>query len=172
VVVRLADELARVDALVIPGGESTTMSRLIRVFGLEAPLRRRIDSGMPCMATCAGLILLSSTVLDGRGDQLTFGTFDVTVRRNAYGRQVASFEADVDVDPLGAVPFPGVFIRAPGIERVGAAAHVIATLAGKPVAVVQGPHLGLGFHPEMTEDLRLHEMFVRGVTEHLEENAA
>ena len=164
--------MASVDALVIPGGESTTIGRLMRVFDLETPLRRRIDAGMPCLATCAGLILLSRAVLDGRPDQVTIPAFDITVRRNAYGRQVDSFEAGVDVEPLGAVPFPGVFIRAPGIESVGPGARVIATLAGKPVAVAQGPHLGLGFHPEMTGDLRLHELFLRGVESHLEANAA
>jgi len=163
--VRTPEELADVDALVLPGGESTTLSRLLRVFGMEDPLRARVASGMPCMATCAGLIVLSRSIVDGRPDQLALGALDVAVRRNAFGRQVDSFEADVDVEPLGVAPFPGVFIRAPRIEAVGPAAHVIASLDGIPVAVEQGPHLGLCFHPEMTRDLRLHELFVRRVEE-------
>ena len=170
--VRTRDELQSVDALVLPGGESTTMSRLLRVFGLEPALRDRLDAGMPCLATCAGLILLSRTVLDGRGDELALGAFDIAVRRNAYGRQVESFESDVHVAPLGVAPFPGVFIRAPRIESVGGSAEVIAELDSEPVAIRQGPHLGLSFHPEMTGDLRLHELFVRGVDEHLASSAA
>jgi 5'-phosphate synthase pdxT subunit len=170
--VRLAEELAAVDALVLPGGESTTVSRLLRVFGLEAPLRSRLDGGMPCMATCAGLILLSREVLDGRPDQLTLGALDIVTRRNAYGRQVDSFEADLAVEPLGVAPFRGVFIRAPGIESVGPDAHVIASFDGNPVAVAQGAHLGLGFHPEMTDDGRLHQLFVEQVTAALETSAA
>jgi 5'-phosphate synthase pdxT subunit len=170
--VRLPEELAQVDALVLPGGESTTLGRLLRVFGLEQPLRQRLDSGLPCLATCAGLIVLSREVLDGRPDQLVLGALDTGVRRNAYGRQVDSFEAPLAVDPLGVAPFPGVFIRAPRIEFVGPAAHVIARLDGIPVAVEQGPHLGLCFHPEMTDDLRMHELFLRKVEEHLRANAA
>ncbi len=170
--VRLPDELADVDALVLPGGESTTLSRLLRVFHLEEPLRQRIDSGMPCMATCAGLIVLSREVFDGRPDQVALGAFDISVRRNAYGRQVDSFEAGIMVEPLGVAPFPGVFIRAPRIESAGPQARVIAELDGAPVAVEQGPHLGLCFHPEMTDDLRLHELFVRRVDAHLATSAA
>jgi len=170
--VRTPADLAEVDALVFPGGESTTVGRLLRVFALEAPLRRRIDGGMPCMATCAGLILLSREVLDGRGDQLALGALDVATRRNAYGRQLDSFETELHVDPLGVAPFPGVFIRAPRIETVGPSARVIARLEGAPVAVQQGAHLGLCFHPEMTGDLRLHELFVRNVAEHLASSVA
>lgn len=170
--VRLAEELESVDALVLPGGESTTFSRLLRVFGLEAPLRQRVGSGMPCMSTCAGLIVLSTQVLDGRPDQLTLGALDLTVRRNAFGRQVDSFEADLRIEPLGVAPFHGVFIRAPRIESVGSAANVIASLGDEPVAVEQGPQLGLCFHPEMTDDLRLHELFLRRVREHREASAA
>ncbi len=170
--VRLPVDLDQVDALVLPGGESTTLSRLLRVFGLEVPLRRRIDAGMPCMATCAGLIVLSREVADGRDDQLKLDVFDIGVRRNAYGRQVDSFEAELDVEPLGVAPFPGVFIRAPRIEWVGEGARVIASLGAHPVAVEQGPHLGLCFHPEMTRDLRLHELFLRKVDEHASEHAA
>lgn len=170
--VRLRDELAQVDALVLPGGESTTMSRLLRVFGLEAPLRDRVAGGMPCMATCAGLILLSRAVLDGRPDQISFDVFDVDVRRNAYGRQVESFEADIAVEPLGVAPFHGVFIRAPQIERLGDEAHVVAMYDNKPVAITQGPHLGLAFHPEMTDDLRLHRFFIETAEQALETSAA
>ena len=163
VTVRDRSELESVDGLIFPGGESTTIGRLLRVLGLEGSLRERLAAGMPTMSTCAGLILLSTRVLDGSADQMTLGLFDITTRRNAYGRQVDSFEADVAVEPLGVAPFRAVFIRAPGIESVGERAHVIATHDGKPVAVTQGHHLGLGFHPEMTDDPRLHELFVRSV---------
>ncbi|MGH7687423.1 MAG: pyridoxal 5'-phosphate synthase glutaminase subunit PdxT [Candidatus Dormibacteria bacterium] len=172
VIVRTADELATVDALVLPGGESTTMSRLLRVFGLEPALRARLDDAMPVMATCAGLIVLSRAVLDGRSDQLTLGTFDVVTRRNGFGRQVDSFEADLEVEPLGVVPLRGVFIRAPQIVDVGRDVTVIAELDGMPVAVEQGPHLGLCFHPEMTDDIRLHRYFVERVDELRERSVA
>ena len=172
VTVRTADELSGVDALVLPGGESTTMSRLLRVFGLEAPLRARLDDAMPVMATCAGLILLSRAVLDGRSDQIALGTFDLVTRRNGFGRQVDSFEADLEVEPLGVAPLRGVFIRAPQIVEVGPGATVIAELDGMPVAVEQGPHLGLCFHPEMTDDIRLHRYFVDRVDELREQSVA
>jgi 5'-phosphate synthase pdxT subunit len=170
--VRLPEELAAVDALILPGGESTTMGRLLRVFGLEQPLRDRLAAGMPTMSTCAGLILLSRAVLDGRPDQLAIGTLDIVTRRNAYGRQVASFEADLHIEPLGVAPFRAVFIRAPGIEEVGPDVRVIATVDGNTVAVTQGPHLGLGFHPEMTDDLRLHQYFLQQVEEAAEASVA
>ncbi|MBV8445997.1 MAG: pyridoxal 5'-phosphate synthase glutaminase subunit PdxT, partial [Candidatus Dormibacteraeota bacterium] len=115
---------------------------------------------------------LSREVLDGRPDQVTFGALDIAVRRNAYGRQVESFESDVHIEPLGIAPFRGVFIRAPRIEQLGAAVDVIAELDGEPVAVAQGPHIGLTFHPEMTDDARLHRLFVARVTQHLESSAA
>jgi 5'-phosphate synthase pdxT subunit len=170
--VRTATDLEHVDALVLPGGESTTMSRLIRVFGLEAPLRERLATGMPTLSTCAGLILLSGEVLDGRPDQTHFGVLDVTVRRNGYGRQVESFEADLAVPPLGREPFRAVFIRAPLIVETGPAVEVIATFDDNAVAVTQGPHIGLCFHPEMTGDLRIHELFLERATAALEESAA
>lgn len=170
--VRTADELAGVDALVLPGGESTTMDRLLRVFHLEQPLRARLESGMPTLATCAGLILLSRAVIDGRPDQMALGTLDVVTRRNAFGRQIESFEADLVVEPLGVAPLHGVFIRAPQIVEVGGAARVIAEFEGMPVAVEQGPHLGLCFHPEMTDDLRLHRYFVERVEELTEQDVA
>jgi 5'-phosphate synthase pdxT subunit len=170
--VRTATELARVDALVLPGGESTTMSRLIQVFGLEAPLRDRLARGMPTLSTCAGLILLSSEVLDGRADQINLGVLDVTVRRNGYGRQVESFEADLSIDPLGREPFRAVFIRAPMIVETGPEADVIASFGNNAVAVAQGPHIGLCFHPEMTDDPRIHQLFLERAAAVLEESAA
>jgi pyridoxal 5'-phosphate synthase pdxT subunit len=170
--VRTAAELEHVDALVLPGGESTTMSRLIQVFGLETPLRERLAKGMPTLSTCAGLILLSSEVLDGRADQINFGALDVTVRRNGYGRQVESFEADLSIPLLGPDPFRAVFIRAPLIVKVGPAAEVIATFGDNAVAVAQGPHIGLCFHPEMTDDPRLHRLFLERAAAVLEESAA
>lgn len=172
IAVRLADELEEVDALAIPGGESTTMSRLIRAFNLEAPLRRRLEEGMPTLTTCAGLILLSRQVLDGRDDQLATGTLDVGVRRNGWGSQLDSFEADLAVAGLGDGPFRGVFIRAPRIESVGAGVEVLASLDGEPVAVRQAPHIGLTFHPEMTGDDRIHRMFLEGAAAAGEEDAA
>jgi len=159
--VRLPDELARVDALAVPGGESTTISRLVRLFGLEEPLRRRLDSGMPCLGTCAGLILLSGSIVDGRPDQLSLGALAVEVRRNAYGRQLASFEADLTIPVLGGGTFPGVFIRAPRIQTLAAGVEVLASHEGEPVAIAQGAHLGLAFHPELSGDDRLHELFLQ-----------
>ena len=160
---RLAAELERVDALAIPGGESTTMSRLLSVFGLVEPLRRRLDQGMPCLATCAGMILLSRTILDGRPDQLALGVLDIDVRRNGFGRQVDSFEADIDIPAVGDDSFRAVFIRAPRVARVGPAATVLARVDGEPVAIAQGPHLALAFHPEVSGDDRLHRLFLRGL---------
>ena len=157
--VRLPDELAAVDALVIPGGESTTMARLLRVFGLWEPLAARLEAGMPCLGTCAGLILLAREVLDGRAEQPSLGVLDVGVRRNAYGRQVDSFETDLEVRGLDG-PFHGVFIRAPSIERCGDGVEALAMHGGRPVAVAAGPHLGLAFHPEVGGDDRLHRLFV------------
>jgi 5'-phosphate synthase pdxT subunit len=165
-------DLEGLDGLVLPGGESTTMSRLIQVFGLEAPLRERLAHGMPTLSTCAGLILLSGQVLDGRPDQINFGVLDVTVRRNGYGRQVESFEADLAVAALGPDPFREVFIRAPLIVHTGPAAQVLAGFGDNAVAVAQGPHIGLCFHPEMTEDPRLHQLFLERATAALEASAA
>lgn len=169
---RTPADLDGVDALVLPGGESTTMSRLLRVFGLEEPLRERLAGGMPTLSTCAGLILLSSQVLDGRPDQLALGALDISVRRNGYGRQVDSFEADLGVADLGVVPFRAVFIRAPRIESTGDNVEVVASFGDNAVAVAQGPHLGLCFHPEMTEDPRLHQLFLERAAAALEVSAA
>jgi 5'-phosphate synthase pdxT subunit len=160
--VRTAGELERAEAMVLPGGESTTMDKLLRKFDLQQPLRRRLVEGMPAMATCAGLILLAREVLDGLPDQESLGILPVAVRRNAYGRQPDSFERDLDVDGLDA-PFPGVFIRAPVIESVDRAMEVLARVDGLPVMVARGAIMGLTFHPELTPDDRLHGLFLERV---------
>jgi 5'-phosphate synthase pdxT subunit len=170
--VRLAAEIEAVDALAIPGGESTTMGKLLQAFSLEDALRRRLAAGIPTLTTCAGLILLSRSIVDGRPDQLTTGTLDIAVRRNGWGSQVESFEADLTFLDLGDLPFRGVFIRAPRIEEVGDGVEVLATIDGEPVAVRQGPHLGLTFHPEMTGDDRIHRYFLEQLVAAREESAA
>lgn len=167
--VRTDDELARVDGLLIPGGESTTMSMLAERTGLMPRLRERVADGLAVYGSCAGMIMLADDVLDGREDQTTVGGMDVTVRRNAFGRQVDSFEADVVMPAVGELPFPGVFIRAPLVERVGPGVEVLARVgdesggAGRIVAVRQGPLLATAFHPELTPDLRVHALFVEMV---------
>ncbi len=158
--VRTAEELRSVDALALPGGESTTMSRLVRVFGLEAPLRRRLAGGMPTFSTCAGTILLSREILDGTPDQIALGVLDLRTRRNGYGRQLESFELDLEIPAVDAGDFRAVFIRAPVIEGCGPGVEVLASHLGRPVAVRQGAHLSFTFHPEMTGDLRLHRLFL------------
>lgn len=158
--VRLPQDLDGLDGLAIPGGESTTISRLLRVFGLLDPLQRQLQAGLPCFATCAGMILLSRAILDGRADQVALAALDLDIRRNGYGRQVDSFECDLPIPALGEEPFRAVFIRAPRIERVGATVEVLAWLDGVPVAVAQGGHLALAFHPEVTGDDRLHRLFL------------
>jgi 5'-phosphate synthase pdxT subunit len=169
--VRTADEILSVHALALPGGESSTLSRLIRVFGLEAPLRHRLAGGMPTFSTCAGTILLSRAILDGTVDQLALGALDLRTRRNGYGRQVDSFECDLDVPALGSASFRAIFIRAPVIEGCGPGVDVLAAHEGRSVAVRQGRHLSFTFHPEMTGDLRLHRLFLDGVGELLESDA-
>jgi 5'-phosphate synthase pdxT subunit len=161
--VRLPRELDSVDALVMPGGESTTMSQLLESSGLFAAIHDRIERGMPVMGTCAGLILLARTVLDGRSDQRSFATLDIVVRRNAYGRQIDSFEADIPVDGLD-MPFTAVFIRAPQIEDVGSDVRVLARYEGAPVVVATDRVIGMAFHPELTGDVRLHQMFVEMIS--------
>jgi 5'-phosphate synthase pdxT subunit len=160
--VRTTGELAEVDALVLPGGESTTISHLLVTSGLLEPLRDRLAGGMPAFGTCAGLVLLSSRIVDGRSDQRTFGCLDVTVRRNGYGRQVASFESSAQLAGGGSVPT--VFIRAPRILEVGDAVEVLATTdvgdGEHPIVVRQGPVLGASFHPELTTDRSLHALFL------------
>ena len=159
-----ARDLLDVQGLVIPGGESTTMSLLAVRDGLLGPLRDARAAGMPMYGSCAGMIMLADRVLDARADQQTIGGLDVTVRRNAFGRQVDSFEAPVQVDGLADGPFPAVFIRAPWVESVGEAVRVLARVspsdgADTIVAVSQGPLLATSFHPELTGDLRIHRMF-------------
>src|SRR4051794_3918253 len=160
--VRRRSELESVDALVIPGGESTTMSHLLREFDLLEPLRARLAAGMPAYGSCAGMILLATEIVDagvpGR-EALPLGGIDMTVRRNAFGRQVDSFEGDVDFAGLDG-PVHAVFIRAPWVERVGPDVEVLASAAGHPVAVRQGRTMATAFHPEMTGDRRVHAMFV------------
>jgi 5'-phosphate synthase pdxT subunit len=164
--VRRPEELAGLDGIVLPGGESTTMDKLMRAFGVRDPLRAALRAGLPAYGSCAGMILLADRVLDGSADQETLGGIDMTVRRNAFGRQVASFEGDVHLDGLGDRPIHGVFIRAPWVEEVGEAVEVLARVedgeaAGRIVAVRQGSLLATSFHPEMTGDGRVHELFVR-----------
>ncbi|MEW2418610.1 pyridoxal 5'-phosphate synthase glutaminase subunit PdxT [Streptomyces sp. NPDC046866] len=158
--VRRPDELAEVDALVIPGGESTTMSKLAVLFGMLEPLRERVRAGMPVYGTCAGMIMLADKLLDGREDQETLGGIDMIVRRNAFGRQNESFEAAIEFAGIEGGPVEGVFIRAPWVESVGAGAQVLATYDGHTVAVRQGNVLATSFHPELTGDDRVHAYFV------------
>ncbi|MGH3786043.1 MAG: pyridoxal 5'-phosphate synthase glutaminase subunit PdxT [Pseudonocardiaceae bacterium] len=166
--VRRPGELDEVDALVLPGGESTTMSRLLVAFDLMQPLRARLAEGMPAYGSCAGMILLGREVLDGRPDQQQLAALDVVVRRNAFGRQVHSFEADLDVVGVAGVAVRAVFIRAPWVEQAGAGVEVLATVpdvpaagraAGRIVAVRQGSVLATAFHPELTGDRRVHQLF-------------
>jgi 5'-phosphate synthase pdxT subunit len=176
--VRRPAELDAVDALVIPGGESTTISRLLETFDLLDPLRGRITAGMPAYGSCAGMILLASEILDGRPDQKQLGGLDVVVRRNAFGRQVDSFEADLDVRGVDGGPVRAVFIRAPWVESAGPGVEVLASVppltltgghagaaAGRAVAVRQGAVLATSFHPEITGDLRVHRLFCAMVRE-------
>ncbi|KAF0647166.1 MULTISPECIES: pyridoxal 5'-phosphate synthase glutaminase subunit PdxT [Streptomyces] len=158
--VRRPEELAEVDGLVVPGGESTTISKLADLFGMAEPLRARIAEGLPVYGTCAGLIMLADKILDPRSGQETWGGIDMIVRRNAFGRQNESFEARVDVAGIDGGPVQGVFIRAPWVESVGAAAEVLAEYDGHIVAVRQGNAIATSFHPELTGDHRVHALFV------------
>jgi len=162
--VRRPEELAAVDGLVLPGGESTTIGRLLRIFGLLEPLRAAVRAGLPVYGSCAGMILLAQDVLDGRPDQPLVGGLDVVVRRNAFGRQVDSFEADLEIDGLTGPPLHAVFIRAPWVEKAGDDVTVLARVGEHPVAVRQGNLLATSFHPELTGDTRMHELFVDMVT--------
>ncbi len=159
VAVRTVAELDAVDGIVIPGGESTTIGRLLSLYGLLEPLRARVRDGLPAYGSCAGMILLADEVLDGKPGQPTIGGLDVTVRRNAFGRQVDSFETDLSVAGLDE-PLHAVFIRAPWVERTGDGVEVLATVDEHPVAVRQGHLLATSFHPELTPDTRVHELFV------------
>ena len=165
--VRRIGELASVDALILPGGESTAMWKLMRAFELLDPLRERVQEGMPTYGSCAGMILLADRVLDAVAGQETIGGLDVTVRRNAFGRQVNSFESEISIDALGADPIHAVFIRAPWVEEVGDLVEVLGTVTvetiSHPVAIRQGHLLATSFHPELTGDLRIHKYFIEQV---------
>ena len=174
--VRTPAQLEGVDALVMPGGESTTMSMLLDSSGLYEPIAERLAAGMPVLGTCAGMILLSVEVVDGRPDQRSFGAIDLTVRRNAYGRQVDSFETDLEVRDLDGPPLNGrerlgihrpfhaVFIRAPWVERAGPDVEVLAEHDGHPVLARQGKVLAASFHPELSGDPRIHARFLQEVS--------
>ncbi len=167
--VRNPADLARVDGLILPGGESTTMSLLLESSGLLPELQTRLDGGMPAFGTCAGMILLATDVADGRPDQHFFAAIDIGVRRNAFGRQIDSFETDLDVVGLDE-PLHAVFIRAPIVERVGPGVDVLATVAGtdgtpRPVVCRQGSIMVVAFHPELAHDVRLHRLFADQVSE-------
>ncbi|WP_286217701.1 pyridoxal 5'-phosphate synthase glutaminase subunit PdxT [Paraoerskovia sediminicola] len=171
--VRRPAELASVDALVLPGGESTTIDKLLRIFELHGPLQERIAQGFPVYGSCAGMILLADRVLDGTADQRTLGGLDVTVRRNAFGRQVDSFETTLPFAGIDGPDVEATFIRAPWIEEAGEGVEVLARIpadgggdaAGRIVAVRQGALLATSFHPEITGDARVHELFVEIVKE-------
>jgi 5'-phosphate synthase pdxT subunit len=159
--VRRPEELAQVGGLVIPGGESSVMDKLSRMFGLAEPLKGAIRAGLPVYGTCAGLIMLADRVLDAIAGQQSLGGLDISVRRNAFGSQSDSFETDLDIPAIGDPPMHAVFIRAPVVEQVGKGVVALATLAdGRVVAVEQGNLLGTSFHPEMTGDTRFHEYFL------------
>ncbi len=167
--VRRPTELDTVDALVLPGGESTTIDRLVRTFGLYDPIRARLRAGMPAYGSCAGMILLADRIVDGRPDQQTLGGLDVTVRRNAFGRQVDSYEEDLTIAGTEG-RIRAVFIRAPWVEDVGPGVEVLARTghgpgAGRIVAVREGPVLATSFHPELTGDHRVHRLFIEIVRE-------
>ena len=163
VLVRRPEQLAGVDALVLPGGESTTMSMLLESAELAEPLAERLASGLPALGTCAGMILLGAKVLDGRPDQRCFGAVDIAVRRNAFGRQVDSFEVDLPVAGLDGGPFHAVFIRAPFVERVGPEVEVLAAVDDHPVLCRQGTVTVAAFHPELSDDLRIHRQFLKEI---------
>jgi pyridoxal 5'-phosphate synthase pdxT subunit len=173
--VRRASELATVEALVLPGGESTTIDKLLRAFDLFGPVQDRLRAGMPAYGSCAGMILLADRLLGAADGQQTLGGLDITVRRNAFGRQVDSFETDLVIDGIedsAAEPVHAVFIRAPWVEEVGRAATVLARVetgpaAGRIVAVRQGSLLATSFHPEVTGDMRVHRLFVKIVRDSL-----
>ena len=171
--VRRPQELVGLHAIVLPGGESTTIDKLSRAFGLREPLVSALRDGLPAFGSCAGMILLADRVLDGREDQQTFGGLDITVRRNAFGRQVQSFETDIEVTGIDGDPVHAVFIRAPWVEQAGPDVEVLGRVRDAPepgadgriVAVRQGALLATSFHPEVTGDPRVHQLFVAMVKE-------
>ena len=158
--VKTPEQLAGIDAIVLPGGESTTVDKLLDSSGLRTPLREALRDGLPALAVCAGLIVLSREVVDGRADQQPLGLVDVTVRRNGYGRQRDSFETALTVSVLTGGPFSGVFIRAPVVERVGSGVEVLAEHDGRAVLGRDGNVLFATFHPELAGDLRVHQLFL------------
>jgi 5'-phosphate synthase pdxT subunit len=159
--VRLPKHLQQVDRLIIPGGESTTIGKLLTIYDLLEPIRARALAGMPLWGTCAGAILMARTIADGRPEQPSLALMDITARRNAFGSQLDSFEADLSIAPLGDEPLRAVFIRAPILERPGPSVHVLAALEdGRVVAAQQGSLLATSFHPELTPDDRLHRYFL------------
>ncbi|MCX6494991.1 MAG: pyridoxal 5'-phosphate synthase glutaminase subunit PdxT [Actinobacteria bacterium] len=160
--VRREIELARVDGLIIPGGESSVMDKLARAFDLNEPLKTSISSGLPVFGTCAGLIMLAKNILDAIDGQQSLGGLDVDVRRNAFGAQVDSFEVEVDAPAFADTPLAAAFIRAPVVERVGDDVDVLASLSdGRVVGVQQGNALGISFHPEVCGEFRVHEYFLK-----------
>ena len=163
VFVKTREQLEDVDALVLPGGESTTMSMLLERFDLFDPVAKRLDDGLPALGTCAGMILLASEVFDGRADQRNFGAIDIGVRRNAWGRQVDSFETEVAVDGFDG-DFHAVFIRAPRVERVGDDVEILAVIDDEPVLCRSGSIVVSSFHPELSSDVRIHQLFLEGVS--------
>ena len=167
--VRRADELEQIEGLIIPGGESTTMSKLLTSFGLFDPLAQRIRSGLPVWGTCAGMIMLASSILDGREDQRSFGALDMVVRRNAFGRQLSSYEEDLQISGVEGGTFHAVFIRAPWVESLGEGVEVLARADnsedGPIVAVRKGPFMACSFHPELGGDDRMHALFTSIVEE-------
>jgi pyridoxal 5'-phosphate synthase pdxT subunit len=167
VAVRRPEQLDGIGGLVIPGGESTTIWKLAVIFDLMEPVRKRIEGGLPAFGSCAGMIMLADSVVDGVRGQGTFGGIDMTVRRNAFGRQVDSFESDIELRGIDGPPLHAVFIRAPWVERTGPGVEVLGadSATGRIVAVRQGPLLATAFHPELTPDLRLHRLFVDIVRE-------
>jgi len=158
--IRRASELADLDGIVVPGGESTTICRLLDVFELREPLAERLAAGLPAFGSCAGMIVLATEILDGRADQRPLGAIDIVVRRNAFGRQVDSFETDLEIDEVAGGPLRAVFIRAPWVERTGPDVTVLARVGEHPVAVRQGTVLATSFHPEVSGDDRLHALFL------------
>lgn len=171
--VRRPDELASVDALVIPGGESSVMDKLVRMFGMQKPLRDAIATGLPVFGTCAGLIMMADHIVDAIAEQESLGGLHVDVRRNAFGTQIDSFEVDLDMPGVTAEPIPATFIRAPIVERVGEGVRVISQLEdGRIVAVEQGYLLGISFHPEVNGDTRVHEYFLGRVAQSVAEKKA
>jgi 5'-phosphate synthase pdxT subunit len=165
--VRRAEELDSISGLIIPGGESTTMWKLATAFDLLEPIRKLVGAGLPAFGCCAGMIMLADRIADGAAGQETFGGIDMTVRRNAFGRQVDSFESDIELRGMDGPPLRAVFIRAPWVESTGPGVEVLGTDAatGRIVAVRQGRLLATSFHPELTPDLRLHKLFIDIVRE-------